>query len=169
MNVQFLIDRLSQAPTIISALFAGVTTEQARWKPAPEKWSMLEVINHLDDEERDDFRQRLDLLLHKPGQPPPPIDPPRWALERKYNERDLGDSLERFLRERQKSLAWLISLREPNWESTHQFPHGPVQAGDLLASWAAHDLLHIRQLTRLHWEYLNSVSAPFKTEYAGQW
>ena len=169
MNLQYYIDRLSHSPNIISALVKGVTVEQARWKPTPEKWSILEVINHLDDEERDDFRARLDGILHRPGQPLPPIDPPRWAVERKYNERDLQESFGRFLQERRSSLTWLGSLKNPNWENSHQLPHGQIRAGDFLASWAAHDLLHIRQLTKLHWEHLNRVSEPFETEYAGQW
>ncbi len=169
MQLTDYVDRLYRTPGVISSLLGGVTTEQARWKPAPEKWSILEVINHLDDEDRDDFRLRLDILLHHPGQSPPPIDPPRWAVERKYNERELGESLQRFLGERQKSLDWLGTLQDPAWENMHQFPHGPIQAGDILASWAAHDLLHIRQLTRLHWEYLNLNAAPYQTRYAGSW
>ena len=169
MNVSAFIDRLSHSSMVISSLIEGVNTEQARWKPSPDRWSILEVINHLSDEERDDFRARLDYLLHRPGQPLPPIDPPRWAIERKYNERDLDESLERFLGERRSSLQWLENLRDPNWEQTHQLPHGPIRAGDILASWAAHDLLHIRQLTKLHYEYLNGESDPFQTQYAGNW
>ncbi len=169
MNLPYYIERLSLTPDIISALLQGVSTEQARWKPAPDRWSMLEVINHLDDEERDDFRMRLDILLHQPGQLPPPIDPPRWAVERKYNERDLRESQERFLGERQKSLEWLAALQDPQWEHTIQLPLGPLRAGDILASWTAHDLLHIRQLTKLQWEYLKRVSMPFQIEYAGPW
>jgi hypothetical protein len=36
-------------------MLRGVTEAQARWKPAPEEWSILEVINYLCDEEREDF------------------------------------------------------------------------------------------------------------------
>ncbi len=169
MNLHFYIDRMAQSAAVISSLVQGVSPDQSRWKPAPDRWSLLEVINHLDDEERDDFRKRLDFLLHKPDQSPPPIDPPRWAVERKYNERELQESLERFLNERRSSLQWLHGLRNPHWEQIFQLPHGPIRAGDLLASWAAHDLLHIRQLTRLQYEYLNRESTPYLTEYAGCW
>ena len=44
----------------------GLTVEQARWKPTPNDWSILEVINHLYDEEREDFRVRIDYTLHRP-------------------------------------------------------------------------------------------------------
>ena len=45
----------------------------------------------------------------------------------------------------------------------------PASAGDLLASWLAHDLLHVRQLARLHWQYLTAAAKPFQTDYAGPW
>ena len=169
MNLPFYIDRLSHTVEVLGTLVQGVMPEQACWKPAADRWSILEVVNHLDDEERDDFRARLDSLLHHPGQPLPPIDPPRWAVERRYNERELKESLGRFLSERHKSLQWLRSLQDPNWENAYQLPHGTIQAGDILVSWAAHDLLHVRQLAKLHWEYLNRESVPFQTQYAGAW
>jgi hypothetical protein len=163
------IQRLADTAEVIAGLTKGVSAEQACWKPAADRWSIVEVVNHLCDEERDDFRARLDGVLHRPGQPLAPIDPPRWAVERKYNERDLAESLGRFLAERQESLQWLRALQNPNWENQHELPHGMIRAGDILAAWAGHDLLHIRQLARLHWEYLNRESAPFRTEYAGSW
>ena len=169
MKLEFYVNRLTHQPAVISSLVERVGAEQARWKPAADRWSMLEVVNHLYDEEREDFRPRLDSVLHRPGEPLPPIDPPRWAIERRYNERELRESLARFLEERQKSLAWLGTLRQPNWENVHQLPHGPIKAGDILASWAAHDLLHVRQLAKLHWEYVNQQSAPYETRYAGSW
>ena len=61
------------------------------------KWSTLEVVCHLYDEEREDFRQRLDIILHRPEAKWPPIDPVGWVSARKYNERDLAQSLAEFL------------------------------------------------------------------------
>ena len=57
--------RFSANAAPIAALARGVTDAQARWKLSPEQWSILEVINHLYDEERQDFRTRLDLTLHR--------------------------------------------------------------------------------------------------------
>jgi len=48
---------------IFKGLTKDINTELAIWKPAPDKWSILEVVNHLYDEEREDFRQRLELVL----------------------------------------------------------------------------------------------------------
>ncbi len=153
----------------IGALVAGVAEEQAVWKPTPDSWSVTEVVNHLYDEEREDFRVRLDIALHHPDQPWPPIDPEGWVVERRYNQRGLERSLERFLEARRASLVWLEELVSPNWEAVYQAPFGPITAGDLYASWVAHDLLHMRQLVELHWAYANRLSHPFNVAYAGPW
>jgi hypothetical protein len=168
-NLTHYIERLSGNASVFENLASGLSIEQARWKPSPEKWSILEVVNHLYDEERDDFRFRLHWLLHWPEKTWPPIDPPLWAVERRYNERELSESLDRFLEERRKSVAWLKELKEPRLENIYEHRQGRISAGDLLASWLAHDFLHVRQLARLHWQYLNLICPPFKTAYAGEW
>jgi hypothetical protein len=170
IDLESFTARLSSDAETIRSLVQGVSEEQARWKPAPEEWSILEVINHLYDEEREDFRQRLDFTLHRPGQPWPDIDPQGWVVERSYNERDLQESLAGFVEERQRSVAWLKGLPSLDWEACHEHPKwGEFSAGTLMVSWLAHDLLHIRQLTVLHWEYLSRLAKPYSTDYAGTW
>ncbi len=161
--------RLAANAEVFRHLLADVSPEQARWKPAPEKWSLLEVINHLADEERDDFRTRLQRTLHHPEQGWPPIDPERWAVDRQYNSRDLAVSLADFLEERTRSLAWLRGLSKPDFASAHHHKLGTITAGDLLSSWLAHDFIHIRQMTRLHYEYLASARGASTLRYAGPW
>jgi DinB superfamily len=153
----------------IRLLAEGVSAEQARWRPDPASWSLLEVINHLYDEEREDFRVRLNLILHHPAGPWPPIDPKGWVTARGYNQRDLAESLANFLAERRKSLEWLESLGEPDWEAKVEDPRGALRAGDMFAAWVAHDGLHLRQLTELHYLYLRERSQPYEVGYAGAW
>lgn len=170
MNLEYFTTRLSNNAPAIQSLVRGVAEEQARWKPAPGEWSVLEVINHLYDEERQDFRTRLDLLLHHPDQPWPGIDPQGWVIERSYNTRDLEVSLNNFLLERQRSVSWLGGLSSPAWETSYEHPEaGEISAGDLLASWLAHDFLHIRQLAQLHWQHISLLVKPCSTDYAGAW
>ena len=104
MDLEYFIERLTTNQDVFKGLVRSASLEQARWKPTPDKWSMLEVINHLYDEEREDFRQRLDLVLADPEQTWPRIDPQDWVTSRAYNERDLETSLSDFLIERNKSL-----------------------------------------------------------------
>jgi len=160
---------LARNAKIIRAMLDRVTDEQARWKPMPMEWSILEVINHLYDEEREDFRTRIDYTLHRPGEDPPGIDPVGWVTARGYNQRELTDSLQNFERERQQSVVWLEGLVTPNWEKKYKRPTFEISAGSLLASWLAHDFLHLRQLTALHYAWIQRTSEPFSVEYAGDW
>lgn len=169
MNIRQIIRQMERSANRIAALVEGVSTEQARWKPDPASWSLLEVVCHLYDEEREDFRQRLDLILHQPGQAWPPIDPRGWVTARGYNQRELGPTLQSFLSERQASLAWLAGLEAADWQAAVPAPFGSIRAGDMLASWAAHDLLHLRQLVELQHAYLLELTAPFDAAYAGPW
>jgi hypothetical protein len=74
-----------------------------------------------------------------------------------------------FLNERSESLMWLKNLTNPNWDSIYTASWGSISAGDLLAAWTAHDLLHIRQLNELKYAYGLQVFAPYNPAYAGDW
>jgi hypothetical protein len=168
MNLDYLTARMANNAEVIRALVQTVADEQARWRPDPTSWSILEVINHLYDEEIEDFRTHLDVILRQ-SQPWPSIDPQGWVTARRYNERDLDESLHNFLRERKKSLTWLKGLPSPDWHTVYSAPFGEITAGDMLASWVAHDLLHTRQLVELHWAYMTMQIRPHKVNYAGPW
>jgi hypothetical protein len=169
MNLKLLTAHMTNNAKRIQSLAKGVSVEQARWRPGPDSWSLLEVINHLGDEEREDFRVRLDIILYHPDQPWPPIDPAGWVVEREYNQRELGESLDSFLQARKKSLVWLKGLSSPNWETAYEASFGEITAGDMFAAWVAHDLLHMRQLVELHWAYTGVLVGPHKVDYAGSW
>ncbi|MGA2490976.1 MAG: DinB family protein [Anaerolineales bacterium] len=169
MNMEFFTAQMANHAGTIHSLTLGFSDEQARWKPDPQAWSILEVINHLYDEECEDFRVRLDYILHHPGQSWPPINPTGWVTERAYNQRDLAKSVQAFLEERRKSLAWLKGLGNPDWQASVTAPFGKFSAGDIFAAWVAHDLLHLRQLVELHWAYMLQKAESYKVNYAGEW
>ena len=74
MEFEVLYQELAGGVDVIRALVAGVTAEEARPRPAPESWSILEVVCHLGDVEREDFRQRLDIILNRPDEKFPPVN-----------------------------------------------------------------------------------------------
>ena len=169
MNLDYFVSQMNHNAQTVRQLIAGVSLEQARWKPDPDSWSILEVVNHLYDEEQKDFRVRLDYILHHPDQSWPSIDPGGWVTANRYNQRALEPSVENFLQARKESLAWLKSLSDINWQASYKSPFGIMTAGDMFASWVAHDLLHIRQLVELKWAYTTRELHPFNAEYAGSW
>lgn len=170
MTPATFIAALEANAPIIAGLVRAFPPEQARWRPTPADWSVLEVINHLADEEHGDFRLRLDAALHRPGMAVPPNDSADWPAARAYNERDPAESLARFLDARRQSLAWLRALTDPGWSNAiPRNAGGVLRAGDLLAAWAVHDVLHLRQLVELQYHFLAAQAQPFSVGFAGEW
>ena len=169
MNLEHFISQMADNVQRIRALAEGVSDEQARWRPDPDAWSILEVVNHLLDEEKEDFRILLDLALHRPDESRPGINPGGWVTERRYNEQDPDEILQGFMAAREESLTWLRELFLPDWDAVYEMPFGPIRAGDVFAAWVAHDLLHTRQLVELHWAYTTQRLQPYEVRYAGEW
>jgi YD repeat-containing protein len=165
----FLAQMAHHADTIYR-MTLGVSDEQARWKPLPEDWSILEVVCHLADEEREDFRTRVAWALEGGKEPWHPIDPQGWVTSRSYNQQDLTASITDYLSEREASLVWLAGLSKPDWALEYPTPWGTRRAaGDFMAGWIAHDLLHLRQLVELHYAWTMKQAQPYSVEYAGEW
>ena len=170
MDMDFLLREFTENPKRIKALVAGVTQAEARYKPGAKTWSILEVVNHLYDEERFDFRVRLDIILNRPAEDWPPIAPAAWVIQRKYNTLDLDTSLASYLSERRRSLRWLRSLgKRVDWNTRYSRAGRSMRAGDMFAAWVAHDGLHIRQLNELHRLLLERAVKPYRPGYAGEW
>jgi hypothetical protein len=169
MNLESAIQQLDHQSQAIAQLVQVIDIEQARWRPDAEAWSMLEVIGHLVDEEREDFRARVKQILE--GTEFSPIHPGAWVTERGYNQRELAPMLQEFLSEREASLAWLKTLTDANidWDKLYIDPERPIPAGEMLSSWVAHDLLHLRQLIELRYLYFQQQAKPYNIEYAGEW
>jgi len=153
----------------IAALARGIPEPQALWKPVQSSWSILEVICHLADEEEFDFPVRLKMILEGSEKPWPEIDPLSWVEEHEYQKANLFETLNRYVKTRNESLEWLDSLETPDWTKISQATSGEMIAGDMFAAWAAHDLLHARQLVELQYAYLVKRASPYKLDYAGGW
>jgi DinB family protein len=172
MDFEFCLTELDNNAKAVRQLVKGASAEQARWKPAADSWSVLEVINHLVYEEREDFRPRVKILLSGSDAIFEPIHPSQAVIDGRYNERDLESSLADFMEERQASLDWLRGLREPDWNVVYQHPQQGqyhIPSGDLFVAWVAHDVLHLRQLVELKWAYQQTQFGGFNRQYAGDW
>lgn len=170
MHVDNLIASLERFGRSLPELVRGVSPNDARWKPPDGAWSILEIVRHLGDEEEFDFGLRVRSTLNDPAAGWPPIDPEDWAVERRYNEGDLDEAAGKFVTLRSESVAWLRSLKNPDWSLAYQHPKiGPLRAGDLLAAWVAHDALHLRQIAKRQFQLASRDAGDFHTQYAGEW
>ena len=169
MNHADIIYRLSQNQKTFASLLQGIPSDEIIWRPKPEKWCLLEIVCHLYDEEREDFRARMKHTFETPEIEFPKIDPPAWVTERKYMERNFEDMVSKFLEERSQSLKWLNSLSDPKWKNMYVHPKfGEMSAEMFLGNWLAHDYLHFRQITFTRYQFLTS-NFNTRFDYAGSW
>ena len=169
MDVTQLRARLEENGRAISALIVADAIE-CRWKPAPDRWSLVEIVNHLAAVEEIDFRQRLGLIAEDPSQDFPPIDVATPAEDGTWAAMDYAESVARWESERAKSLGWLDGVGDIDPDLLYAgrgSERVPLHSGDLMSSWIAHDFFHIRQIVRLRWDYLASDETPHSPGYAG--
>ena len=170
LQTEALIARLERFPPALRAAATVASADDTRWKPTPSDWSILEVCCHVLDEEREDFRPRLESTLTDPGAPWPGLDLAGIAERRGYNQRELGEILTSFEQERAVSVNRARSLRNAAWARAYIHPRlGPISAGSLLASWAAHDALHLRQIAKRLHQLAARDAGEHSIAYAGEW
>lgn len=155
MDKDYILNELKRNKEVYLNLLSDISEELIHWKPSEDKWNLLEIVCHLYDEEREDFRQRTDIILNNPEMELPPIDPQGWVKSRKYSENNFNEMLEKFIEERNNSIKFVKSLINPNWKNSinHKI-FGKVTAEYFYYNWAAHDYLHIRQIINQKLNYL---------------
>lgn len=160
MDTQWAMHQLTVHGATIEHLCRSVSKSDSKIAPDAESWSIVQVIAHLYDEERDDFRLLLDRALAHPAAD--------WSPAIATSQQEaLPSLLDAFLAERQRSLVWLASLPSPDWQRTIIHDRGfTLQAGDILAAWVAHDLLHIRQLMEIRLHLVALAVQPYSIRYA---
>tara|TARA_R110000868_G_scaffold320583_4_gene581527 strand:- start:14898 stop:15383 length:486 start_codon:yes stop_codon:yes gene_type:complete len=160
---------LDQNQKVFKGLLAHKNEDEYRWRPHPEKWNLLEIVCHLLDEEREDFKARVKHTLETPLLEMPKIDPTGWVLERDYKSQNHEKVLRDFLNERRKSIVWLHKNINADWENAHIHPTlGTMSAKQFLTNWLAHDYLHIRQINAYQYNYLKEKMR-LDIQYAGNW
>jgi uncharacterized damage-inducible protein DinB len=167
MNPSAILRRLESLPQAIEGLTARLTPEEWRWRPPTRGWSVLEVVHHLLHEEGADFRARLRSTLEDPAREWLPLDPEKAVVEGRFQEADPAAVTAALREERARSMSWLRSLRAPDWDVRRESKGRVVTAGDLLASWLAHDARHLGQVAKRLYEMAAHDATPHSVEYAG--
>ncbi|MGX1930824.1 DinB family protein [Flagellimonas sp. 2504JD4-2] len=169
MDAHRVINELERNRKVFYEILHELPSDFVTWKRDPKHWCILEIVRHLIDEEIEDFRTRVKHALENPIAPLVPIDPPGWAISRKYMKQHFETSVNEWYQERGKSIEWLKNLSNPKWENAVDHPDlGKITAGSFLNNWLAHDYLHIRQINNLRYCYHKENSGDPLT-YAGKW
>lgn len=133
----------------LAQLVEGVSASELRTRPAPEKWSVSEIIAHLADGEIvSAFRMRF--ILGSPGSPVVAYDQDKWVTSGHYDKRDPQKSIELFRVLREANLALLESLRPEQWKEygVHS-ERGQESIEHIVRFFAGHDINHLLQIERI--------------------
>lgn len=133
----------------LEKLVKPLSNKQLRKRPAPEKWSVAEILAHLADVELV-VSWRLRLILGNSGAPIHAFDQDVWAQTFNYASRDPKVSLETFRLLRKNNLDLLESVPKNLWENygMHQ-ERGKETAAHIVRMIAGHDLNHLGQVERI--------------------
>ncbi len=133
-------------PKKLERLIQGVPTSKLRKRPAPDKWSVSEIVAHLADTEIvAGFRMRI--ILGAPGTPIAAFDQDSWVTSGHYEKRDPRKSVEQFRVLREANLALLKSLTAEQWK--HYGIHserGQETIEHIVRMFAGHDINHLQQI-----------------------
>jgi hypothetical protein len=136
-------------PKILASLIKGVPTSRLRKRPAPEKWSVAEILAHLADTEiAGGWRMRL--IMGAPGTPVAAFDQDCWVTSGHYEKRDPRKAVEQFRVLREANLALLKSLTPEQWKQFGIHSERGEESIERIAKmFAGHDLNHIQQIERI--------------------
>jgi DinB superfamily len=132
----------------LNRLIKGVSTAKLRKRPAPEKWSVGEIIAHLADAEIvGGFRLRF--ILGSPGAPIVAYDQDKWVTSGHYDKRDPRKSVEQFCVLREWNLALLNSLKAEQWKHCGMHSErGRESIEHIVRMFAGHDINHLQQIEK---------------------
>ena len=142
------LDLLKTTPDLIRGLLSEVTEDDVRWKPAPGRFSMGEVLAHLCHSEGHCYRARLDRFLNE-DMPEFEPDDAQFHLDL-YAAADPEDSFDHFEEQRETNIEFMRELPEEDGDrrALHK-EAGEITLSNMLHEWALHDLGHIRQIAEL--------------------
>src|SRR6478672_8471462 len=102
------LDLLEATPAILRGLMSEISDEDARWKPAPDRFSIAEVLAHLSHSEGHCYRTRLDRFLSE-DLPEFEPDDAQMHLDR-YRDSDPEEDFSHFEEQRESNMEFLRGL-----------------------------------------------------------
>ena len=143
------LDILAASPRQVARLIKGVSKKKLSKRPAPERWSVTELLAHLADTELvQGFRVRL--ILGASGTPIQGFDQDEWARYSEYAKHDPALSLEAFRLTRKRTVRLLKSLAPEKWECFGMHSErGKETVTRVSEMMAGHDVNHLRQIREI--------------------
>ena len=162
-ELQNSIALLGRTPLALDALLRGLPEVWTETNEGGDTWSVSTVIAHLIHCEHEDWMPRARHILRgDEAQPFPPFD--REGHARYKGNKTLPQLLDEFARARTAGLEELRALKLTAEDLERRATHptfGLVTLSELLATWAAHDLTHLHQISRIMAHQVHDAVGPW--------
>jgi hypothetical protein len=150
-NLHHTIALLTRTPAALDALLRDLPEMWMHRNEGENTWSAFDIVGHLIYCERTDWMPRARMVL-KFGETQAfePFD--REGHVRESAGKSLAQLLDEFARVRSENLGELRALNLQPEDLARRGRHpafGAVTLSELLATWAAHDLNHLHQISRV--------------------
>ena len=167
-ELEHTIALLTRTPAALDALLRDLPESWTHRNEGENTWSAFDVIGHLIYGERTDWIPRTRVILEfGETRPFEPFD--RWGHVRECEGKSLAQLLDEFARLRSENLDALRALNLQPEDLFLRGRHpafGVVSLSELLATWAAHDLTHLHQISRVMAHQYREAVGPW-SEYLG--
>src|SRR5919205_4518693 len=167
-DLQLTIALLTRTPAVLDALLRDLPEAWTRENEGEKTWSAFDIVGHLIHGERTDWIPRARMILEF-GETRTFERFDRLAQERESRGKSLPQLLDEFARLRSENIRELqgMNLRQHDLQRRGRHPaFGAVTLSELLATWAAHDLTHLHQITRVMAHQYREAVGPW-TAYLG--
>lgn len=151
LNLQHTIALLARTPAALDALLRDLPETWTLCHEGDGTWSAFDVVGHLIHAERTDWMSRARTILQF-GESQPFASFDRQGHARAVQGKSLGQLLDEFAKLRSENLRELQALNLQPEDLARRGLHpslGAVTLSQLLATWAAHDLTHLHQISRV--------------------
>jgi hypothetical protein len=163
-DLQQTISLLARTPAALNALLRDLPEAWTLGNEGEKTWSPFDVVGHLIHAERTDWIPRVAMILDLgETQAFAPFD--REGHARELQGKSLAQLLDEFARVRSENLNKLraLKLRPEDLSRRGRHPSlGPVTLSQLLATWAAHDLTHLHQISRVMAHQYREAVGPWR-------
>jgi hypothetical protein len=150
-SLQNTVALLTRTPASLDALLRDLPEVWTNSNEGEKTWSVYDVVAHLIHCEDDDWTARIRLILRSGDtQAFAPFE--REGHVRYSRGKTLAQLLDEFARLRGQNLDELRDLKLTPEDMKRRGRHpafGPVTLSELLATWAAHDMTHLHQISRI--------------------
>ena len=150
-NLQDSIALLGRTPAALDALLRNLPEAWTLATEGENTWSPFDIVGHLIHCEHSDWMPRVNLILEfGETRAFDPFD--RWGHQKHVQGKSLGELLDEFAAVRRENLNQLRALNLQAEDLARHGLHpslGVVTLSGLLATWAAHDLNHLHQVSRV--------------------